>query len=180
MPNLSIREITRADVPLIADYWTKSDPVFMQSMGVDLEKIPPRNELMEMLSRQIGQPYPEKQSYAIVWLIDGEPSGHSNINKINFGDEAYMHLHLWNNQSRKKGMGTELVKMTLPNYFNNFNLKNLYCEPYALNDAPNRTLSNVGFDFERRYRTIPGYLNFEQEVNRWVLRREKFRTLFKN
>lgn len=88
-----------------------------------------------------------------------------------------MHLHLWNNSERKKGMGLNFVRRTLPEYFNNFKLKNLYCEPYAFNDAPNRTLGKIGFDFVRRYRTIPGYLNFEQEVNRWEMTLEKFNAL---
>jgi RimJ/RimL family protein N-acetyltransferase len=178
MSTLSIREITASDIPLLADYWTKSDPEFMKSMGVDLDKLPGRDELITMLSTQIDQDYTEKQSYAIIWLIDGKPSGHSNINKIVFGEEASMHLHLWNLQERKKGIGTELLRMTLPKYFSNFKLMNLYCEPYALNDAPNRILKNTGFDFIKRYRTIPGYINFEQEVNRLELSREKFNSLF--
>ena len=178
MSSLSIREITAADIPLLADYWTKSDPGFMKSMGVDLEKIPAREDLVDMLSRQLNQTYSEKQSYAIIWLIDGTPSGHSNINKILFGEEASMHLHLWNMPERKKGMGSGFVMKTLPLYFKNFNLKNLYCEPYALNEAPNRTMKKVGFEFVKRYRTIPGYLNFEQEVNRWEMSREKYNSLF--
>jgi len=178
MAILSIREITAADVPHIADYWTKSDPAFMKSMGVDLDKIPERNELLEMLAQQLDKPYQEKQSYAIVWLIDGKPSGHSNINKIIFGDEASMHLHLWNKPERKMGMGLDFVRMTLPYYFKNFKLRKLYCEPYALNEAPNRTLGKIGFEFVKRYSTIPGYLNFEQEVNRWELSSEKFNSLF--
>ena len=178
MANLSIREITLPDIRLIADYWTTSDPEFMKSMGVDIDKIPPRNDLVEMLSRQIDQTYEEKQSYAIIWLIDGNPSGHSNINKIIFGEEASMHLHLWNGPNRKKGMGAELVRMTIPKFFANFKLNKLYCEPFALNEAPNRTMNKVGFDFVRRYKTIPGSLNFEQEVNRWELSREKFNLLF--
>jgi ribosomal-protein-alanine N-acetyltransferase len=176
---LSIREITEADIPLLADYWTKSDPEFMKSMGVDLSKIPERNELTKMLGDQIGKSYEEKQSYALIWLIDGNPSGHSNINKIVFGDEAYIHLHLWNSPDRKKGMGENFVRLSLVKYFDNFNLKMLYCEPYALNDAPNKTMKKVGFDFVKRYTTIPGSLNFEQEVNRWELSREKFNSIRK-
>jgi ribosomal-protein-alanine N-acetyltransferase len=178
MASLSIREITEADLSFIADYWTTSDPEFMKSMGVDLDKIPGRGELLEMLSQQLYKSYKEKQSYAIIWLIDGKPSGHSNINKIIFDDEASMHLHLWNKPERKKGMGLDFVRMTLPHYFKNFNLRKLYSEPYALNAAPNRTLDKAGFEFVKCYRTIPGYLNFEQEVNRWELSIEKYNSLF--
>src|SRR5262245_2697951 len=177
MASLSIRELTAPDIQLLADYWTKSDPAFMQSMGVDLKKIPDRDDLVEMLSQQLDKLYKEKPSYAIIWLIDGIPSGHSNINKIIFGEEASMHLHLWKHAVRKKGMGSDFVRQTLPYYFSNFNLQKIYCEPYALNDAPNLTMRKVGFDFIRRYTTIPGRLNFEQEVNRWELSRDKYNSL---
>lgn len=175
--SLSVREITSGDIPLLADYWTKSDPDFMVSMGVDLSKIPPRDELIEMLSQQLSQDYRDKKSYAVIWLVDGKPSGHSNINKIVFGNEAYMHLHLWKNANRKKGLGTELVRLTLPYFFDHFSLKTLFCEPYALNPAPHHTLKKAGFDFIKQYRTVPGSLNFEQEVSRWEMSAEKFTRL---
>jgi RimJ/RimL family protein N-acetyltransferase len=58
-----------------------------------------------------------------------------------------MHLHLWYPDKRIKGMGVQLVKKSLPYFFNNLHLKTLYCEPYALNPAPNKTLPKVGFEF---------------------------------
>src|SRR5690349_8156678 len=105
MNSLSVRELTLRDINFIADYWTTSDPAFLMSMGVDLEKLPVRRELVAMLEEQLRLPYNEKQSYATIWLIDNIPVGHCNINKIVFGSEAYMHLHLWNASHRKKGMG---------------------------------------------------------------------------
>jgi hypothetical protein len=78
-------------------------------MGVDLDKLPAKEEFAKMLSEQLDQPYQEKKSYCIIWQVDGRAVGHSNINKILFGEEAYMHLHLWNSGVRKKGFGTALV-----------------------------------------------------------------------
>jgi len=173
----SVREITFEDFDLIADYWLKSDPDFLISMGVDLAKVPSREALINMLTEQLNLPLEQKQSYALIWEIDGKPSGHSNINGIEFGKHAMMHLHLWNSTNRKKGLGVELVKKSLPFYFDNLKLKILYSEPYALNPAPNRTLEKIGFDFEKRYTRIPGSLNFVQEVNRWNLTREKYISL---
>jgi RimJ/RimL family protein N-acetyltransferase len=166
---LSVREIQQQDIDLLVRYWLQSDGAFLTAMGVDLTKIPSEENLRVMLSQQLDQRNQEKQSYCIIWEIDGEPCGHSNINRIIFGEEAYMHLHLWNAVSRQKGSGLALVKMTLPYYFENFHLKMLYCEPYALNPAPNKTLPKAGFRFVKEYVTIPGYLNFEQPVKRWEL-----------
>lgn len=174
---LSVRELHKDDIHHIVQYWTTSDSAFLIGMGVDLAKLPGAAALTEMLSQQLNQSYPEKQSYCIIWEVDKNPVGHCNINKIIFGEEAYMHLHLWNSGRRKKGIGTALVKMTLPYFFQNFKLKKLFCEPYALNPAPNKTLEKTGFTFLKSYVTIPGSLNFEQQVNRWEMRLVDFKKL---
>jgi RimJ/RimL family protein N-acetyltransferase len=175
---LSVREINKNDIEHIVTYWMTSSREHLEGMGVDLSKLPSGEEWVKMLSRQIELPYEEKQSYCIIWEVDGKPSGHSNINKIIFGEEAYMHLHIWNTGTRQKGTGSEFVKMTLPYFFSNYDLKNLYCEPYALNPAPNKTLEALGFEFIKKYTTIPGSINFEQEVNRWKLSSDRFRELY--
>jgi RimJ/RimL family protein N-acetyltransferase len=166
---LSVREIQHSDVELIAEYWDSADPAFLIGMGVDLAKKPAKEEMITMLSEQLTQPYPEKKSYCTIWQVDNKPIGHCNVNKIKFGEEAYMHLHLWNTEFRKKGMGTELVKMSLPYFFAKLQLKTIYCEPYALNPAPNKTLEKAGFSFVKEYITTPGFFNFEQLVKRWEL-----------
>jgi RimJ/RimL family protein N-acetyltransferase len=107
-------------------------------------------------------------------LLNDQPIGHCNVNKIIFGEEAYMHLHLWQNNTRQKGMGATLVKKSIPFFFKNLKLKRLYCEPYALNPAPNKTLEKIGFQLVKEYVTVPGYLNFEQPVKRWELTYNKY------
>ena len=130
-----------------------------------------------MLLNQIDTPDAQKASLAFVAEVNGVASGHCNVNPITFGKEATMHLHLWNAENRKKGLGTSMVLQSLPLFFNRLQLETLWCEPYALNPAPNKTLSKLGFEFVKKYRTVPGSLNFEQEVNRYQLTKEKFKTL---
>ncbi len=173
--NLSVREIEESDIQLIIDYWYNADDVFLTNLGVDINKIPSQKGWQNMLREQIFQSYESKKSYCIIWLINGIPAGHSNVNKIIFGREAYIHFHLWNHEFRKIGHGTEFVKMTLPFFFDNLKLKILFCEPYALNLPPNQMLKKIGFDFVKEHITIPGFLNFEQKVNLWQLSREKFK-----
>jgi [ribosomal protein S5]-alanine N-acetyltransferase len=166
---LHTRELQAPDVDHILHYWTSASPDFLIGMGVDLSKMPPPEAMHAAISAQLLQDYPEKQSYAIIWEIDGVPAGHSNVNNIIFGEEAYMHLHLWHSERRRQGVGPQLVRMTVPFFFKNLQLKRLYCEPYAYNPAPNRALEKAGFHFEKCYRTVPGSFSSEQEVNRWVL-----------
>lgn len=174
---LSVREMQADDISLITDYWLESDPDFLVGMGADLSKMPSRKELNRMLTNQLRMPLKLKMSYALIWLIDNKPSGHTNVNSIIFGKEAYMHLHIWHPDYRKKGIGTQLVTMSLPYYFENLKLQELFCEPYALNPAPNRTLAKVGFEFVREYVTIPGMINFEQPVKQWKMTKAKYLSL---
>lgn len=175
--NITVREIQQKDIGLIADYWLKSDDVFLTGMGVDLNKLPTRNGLKKMLTEQIDTLLINKQSYALIWELNGKQIGHSNVNNIKHGEEATMHLHLWKLTNRKKGLGTELVKKSIPFYFEKLKIKVLFCEPYALNSAPNRTLKKIGFEFVKQYKTIPGSLNFEQKVNRWELSQKDYKKM---
>jgi len=174
---LSVREIQEPDIERITNYWLRSETSFLESMGVDLNKLPTKEQMAEMLLGQLAAPLEKKRSYCIIWELDNKPIGHSNTNPTVFGEEAFMHLHIWDSGIRKKGLGSEMIKKTLPYFFNNLELKRLYSEPYALNPAPNKALEKVGFELEKEYITIPGSLNFEQPVKRWVLTREKFNQL---
>jgi len=177
MNTLSVRLLNETDIPWIIQYWLTANPAFLVGMGVDLDKMPSRELWEQTLMEQLSQSIPDKKSFCIIWQVDGQPVGHSNINKIQFGVEAYMHLHLWNSGLRQKGIGAALVKMSLPYFFENYQLQTLYSEPYALNPAPNKTLEKVGFQFVKEYITTPGWLNFEQSVNLWELSRERFLAL---
>ncbi len=177
MPNsfiATVREIESQDIQLIADYWLNCDPEFLMSMGVDLEKVPSRNELTQMLTYQLNCNYHEKTSYAMIWELNGKAVGHCNVNNIRFGEEAKIHLHIWHQENRQKGIGSELFCMSLPYFFNHLKLQKLVCEPFAHNNAPNKTLKKLGFTLSKTYTTIPGSINFEQKVNRWELHQESF------
>ena len=171
---LSVREFKVKDIPFICDYWLNSKDDYLESLGVDLSKLPSEDKLTQMLTQQITAPYDQKQSYALIWCVDNEPIGHCNVNQIKYGETAFMHLHIWKSAKRRKGMGVKLVKSSLPYFFENLKLKTIYCEPYALNEAPNRTLEKAGFEFEKEYVTIPGSLNFEQPVKRWRIENSQY------
>lgn len=172
--NISVRAIENSDINFIADYWENAQPDFLHGMGVDLNKLPARKDLCEMIARQIALPFPEKKSFAVIWELDDIPVGYSNVNPIDYGNQATMHLHMCKSDNRKKGLGSEFVKKSIPVYFEKLKINKLVCEPYSLNPAPNRTLNKVGFELVKTYRTVPGSLNFEQEVNRWEMTIEKF------
>lgn len=169
---LSVRELEEKDIPLLADYWFNASPEQLNAMGADIDKLPPRKMFEARLKMQSALPYPEKEAYVLIWEVDGNPIGHSNLNPVKFGGNGYMHLHMWDSTIRQKGIGTELVRMSIPYFFKNMQLQKLYCEPYALNPAPQRVLEKTGFKFVKEYVTTPGSITFEQPVKLWQMDRQ--------
>lgn len=178
MLNLSIKELQLSEIDFLVDYWMNSDPQNLINMGVDLSKMPTKTQFTNRLNEQIQIPIEQKQSYGLIWLLNNEPVGHCNTNPTEFENEAFMHLHLWKNDNRQKGLGCEFVKKSLPFFFENLKLKKLISQPYALNMAPNKTLEKVGFTYIKEYTTIPGSINFEQPVKRWEMTIEEFRNIY--
>lgn len=174
---LSTRELQYSDIPHILEYWFTAEYVFLSAMGVDISKIPTQDQFEITLKEQINIPIQQRKSCCIIWEADGKPIGHCNTNPTIFGEEAKMHLHLWNFGERRKGLGTALVKMTLPYFFDILQLKTLWCEPYALNLAPNKILEKVGFEMVKEYITVPGFINFEQPVKQWKMTSGHFKKL---
>ncbi len=179
MDYLNVREIEIRDIDYLLNYWYSLSAQQLTNMGADINKLPARNEFSKSLVEQINLPIEKKQSFALIWELNGKQIGHTNANQIQFEKSATMHLHLWNSNNSKKGLGMTLVEKSLPIYFEKLKLQNLFCEPYALNPAPNKTMSKIGFEFVKKHTTIPGTINYKQEVNRWLLTKEMFHSLLK-
>lgn len=167
----SVQEATVVDIPSIVDYFHTCPEEQLVKMGIDKSKLLP--DFKEVLSDQLELPSELKQLYCLVWVIDGEIIGHSNINKIVYGKEAYIHMHIWHPQHRRSGLAHQLVRQSMSVYFEKFHLLRLLCEPNARNEAPNRTLARAGFTKVDSYTCVPGWINFEQEVNLWQITREE-------
>jgi len=43
-----------------------------------------------------------------------------------------------------------------------------------LNPAPHKTLEKAGFHLAKEYTTVPGSINFEQQVKQWLITRQAF------
>jgi len=171
---LNVRPFEKKDISLLVDYWVNSSDDHLQSMGVDITKLPDKVILKESLLNAIQS----KKSYCIIWECNAIPVGHTNVNKIIEGQQANMHLHLWDRNNRQKGLGVKFLQKSLILYFKTLDIQTLLCEPYAKNPAPNMALKSLGFEFVKNYKTVPGSINFEQDVNQWRLTRHQFEKLY--
>jgi RimJ/RimL family protein N-acetyltransferase len=163
------RPMQLSEAHVIIDYFHSASPEFLNSLGVDPLRLPDRMQWHATFERLFALPIEKRNFFAILWELEGKPAGWSSADKIVFGEEAYMHLHVIDPARRRKGNGTFFVRESAKIYFDTLRVSRLFCEPYALNVAPNRTLQAAGFKYVKTHETVPGPLNFHQPVTRWVL-----------
>jgi len=171
---LSVREAHIDDIEMIVRYFLESSPQYLSGMGAESSLLPREEEWIRFIICEMHKTRKAQEIFYVIWEVNNSPVGHSNINNISFGNEAFMHLHLWNAANRQQGWGTRFVMESLEYYFSYFNLKQIKCEPFELNLAPAKTLEKAGFEFQRTYRTIPSTICFRQQVNSYLLTRKKW------
>ncbi len=158
-----------AEYENMIEYFLLADDLFLLGMGVDRALLTTRENWLRELLADDQRPDHQRDRLCVGWFYRDAQIGHSSVNKIRVGEEAFFHLHLWRQDLRATGLGTYLCQQSIEIYFERLRLKRLWCEPYAENPAPNRTLPKLGFKFIKRYRTVPGPFNFEQDVNLYCL-----------
>ena len=168
---LVVREMELAEVGVIVDYFHSASPEHLELLGVDPTRLPAPEHWRRRYDTECGRGYRERSTILVLWELDGVPFGFSTADKIRYGAQANMHLHIVDPERRRVGLGSECVRRTAAIYFETLALQRLFCEPNAFNVAPNRTLQRAGFTYVKTHMTVPGPLNYHQAVTRWVLER---------
>jgi RimJ/RimL family protein N-acetyltransferase len=160
-----------SEVGLIIDYFHQASPEHLEALGVDPTRLPDPATWHERFAYELAQPVERRKLFPVVWNAADGPIGFSTADKIVFGRQANMHLHIIRPAERQRGMGAQCVRASARTYFDALRLERLFCEPNAFNLAPNRTLQRAGFRYVKTHMTVPGPLNYHHAVTRWVLER---------
>jgi RimJ/RimL family protein N-acetyltransferase len=164
-----VREMTLDETSLVIGYFHHSTPEHLELLGVDPTRLPRPDAWLESYRQEFSLPLERRPRFYLLWLADDQALGFSSCDKIVFGEQANMHLHIVVPERREQGTGTECVRRSVEVYLHKLKLKRLFCEPNAFNTRPNRTLQKAGFKYLKTHMTVPGPLNYHQAVTRWVI-----------
>ena len=165
---LAVRPMSLDEVSIRIDYFHDSSDPHLLKLGVNRALLPSRADWLAFYERDYARPIAERENYSLVWLLDDDVVGFSSTDQIEFGEQAFMHLHILDGAHRHAGLGAQLVRLSAPHYAEVLHLRRLYCQPNAFNTAPNRTLQRAGFRYLMTLETTPSPINFPQAVTRWV------------
>jgi RimJ/RimL family protein N-acetyltransferase len=170
-PRPVVREMELAEVGLRIDYFHDSSDEHLTKLGVNRASLPTKEAWRSAYTADYALPIEDRNGVALIWELDGRTVGFSSADRIVFGEEAFMHLHIVSPELRHMGFGAEFVMESVRHYFQMLHLERLYCEPNAFNTAPNRTLQRAGFRYLFTHEAQPTPINFHQTITRWVIER---------
>lgn len=174
-PRLSVREMSLSETPVRIDYFLDAPDDYLLKLGVDRNALPSRADWLSFYEEDHRRPIRERTNYSLIWELDAKTVGFSTTDRIAFGEEAFMHLHILDPSLRRQGLGVEFVGLSVRRYFEVLELQRLYCEPNAFNVAPNRTLQRAGFRYLFTHEAQPSPINYPQITTRWVIKRDDLR-----
>jgi RimJ/RimL family protein N-acetyltransferase len=169
---LTVRPMQLEEVSVVIDYFHGASAEQLETLGVDPTRLPEPTKWRQLYEHEFAQPVDRRRGFMVLWELEGRTIGFSTVDKLKYGNEAYMHLHVVDPGLPQAGHGSACVRRSVDIYFETLELQRLYCEPNAFNTAPNRALQKAGFRYVKTHMTVPGPLNFHQAVTRWVVERE--------
>jgi RimJ/RimL family protein N-acetyltransferase len=144
---LTVPEMMDSEVDVIIEYFFKSAPEYLEMLGVDPTHLPTPEIWRECFRQDYAQPIEQRTRIAVIWLSGDQPVGFSTSDKIAYGEQANLHLHVIDPARQHQGVGAEGVRRSVEIYFERLKLKRLFSEPNAFNVAPNRALQKPGFKY---------------------------------
>ena len=172
--HLEVKEIRAEDAKGIVDYFLNAHTNFLFKIGVDPNSLPNKEDWINTIIKDSEVPDSDKKNFYLIWYLNDSAIGHSNINNIEFGKTAYMHLHLWDIDKRQSGLGFSFLQLAINIYFDRFKLQYIICEPNAKNIASNKILNKLGFRRIKTYDTKPSLIAQYQTVNQYKLLKSEF------
>jgi len=118
-----------AEAQLIIDYFHTATPEHLELLGVDPTLLPDPDRWMDAYAADYSKPIQDREFILVVWEMNGERVGFSSADKIRFGQEAFMHLHIVDPLHRRAGTGLRCVQQTVRLYFDVLQLAGCSASP---------------------------------------------------
>jgi RimJ/RimL family protein N-acetyltransferase len=144
--SVSVRDLREADIPSVLDYWFRSPPGFIESLGADLAKLPAEAKFADSLRQRVrdseGRARSKLGSLAI--LHDGEFVGFHNLNPLVEGDYGIFHAHIARPEFRRRGVAECSYPRACRIFLERFDLKRILFKTPVQNAGAIRVKEKLG------------------------------------
>jgi putative acetyltransferase len=143
---MRLRDFEQRDIQAFVDYWYRSAPSFIRSLGVDPEKMTPEDTFSRHLAEQVTSNLTASPSSLAMLTVelDGQPVGVHSLSELVRGRSAVFHAHLWSELARGIGLGTCTYPRAARIFMDRFELEELVFKTPRANLPANRIKEKLG------------------------------------
>src|SRR5882672_4998655 len=82
------------EVGVVIDYFHGACAEHPETLGVDPTRLPEPSKWRQLHEYEFAQPVERRRSFMVLWELEGRQIGFSSVDKLTYGKEAHMHLHV--------------------------------------------------------------------------------------
>jgi RimJ/RimL family protein N-acetyltransferase len=137
--NVVVRDIEFRDINPITDYWHESDSGYLQSIGVDINKIVSREVTAAAFQAALPHARGQRDRIVLIFEVDNKLIGYTNVN-FNQSGSPFGHVHIIDVSYRNKGIIPLIFFKVITIFYNHFHIENLYLQTNVNNKRINNLL----------------------------------------
>lgn len=149
-PNsVSVRDLSEEDIPFVLDYWFRSPPGFIESLGVDPAKLPEEAPFAEAMRGRVRESHGAAGTKMpmLTILHEDRPVGMHTLNPLVEGDHAIFHAHVWSPEMRGRGIAELSYPLACRLFLERFDLKRILFKTPVQNQGALRVKEKLGIRF---------------------------------
>jgi RimJ/RimL family protein N-acetyltransferase len=147
--SVSVRDLSEADIRFVLDYWFRSPPGFIESLGADPTKLPAEAQFADSLRQRVlmnaGLDRSRLTSLAV--LHEGQFVGFHNLSPLVEGDFGVFHAHISRPEFRRRGVAECSYPQACRVFLQRFDLKRILFKTPAQNVGAIRVKEKLGIRF---------------------------------
>jgi RimJ/RimL family protein N-acetyltransferase len=149
--NIKIRELQASDIDGIIAYFHFLSAADLAQIGIDDASLKREDDWKNWFEQNLYQSLNKLAAYFLVWELDEVMVGFTFVDRIVYGEDAYLYMYLIKPQLRKSGYGQKLLQQSIKTLFDQFKFDQLYCESSAINTQAQRALQACGFKYVKTH-----------------------------
>lgn len=170
----TLRDLREDDIEAIVCYWHDSEPEYLESLGVDLNKLKNRDATAAVFRASLKGQRGRYDRATLVFAHDDKAVGYTNINYKD-GGVAYAHVHVIYPEYRNIGFVSKLFETGVRVFLTEFPTNELRFQTNAVNRRINRYLEKLGMSiWQTEYVANPDGMARPGTYHLYIVDRQRF------
>ncbi|WP_176045605.1 GNAT family protein [Burkholderia sp. BCC1644] len=147
LSDIHVDDFAERDIVPCLNYWYRSPPALMESMNIDVEKLPSERRMQELLTILVLRGCSGMAPVPILTIRHMDDAiGVHELTHLDAECSAVMHAHIWYARYRGIGIGPVSYLAAMRIFFDRFDLQSIRFETPASNASAQSVKRKLGIE----------------------------------